>query len=137
MSKNKIFYWIPTGLMCALMCMSAYMYLVQPESVAVQDMYDIMGFPAWMIVPLGIAKLLGVIAIVTRLSSTLKEYAYAGFLFDFLMAIGAHVGVDTQDAELIAAYGQEAVESMKSPALAIGATVLWFASKALEKRAFG
>jgi hypothetical protein len=117
--------------------MSAYMYLVQPESVAVQDMYDIMGFPAWMIVPLGIAKLLGVIAIVTRLSSTLKEYAYAGFLFDFLMAIGAHMGVDTQDAELIAAYGQETVESMKSPALAIGATVLWAASKALEKKAFG
>ena len=37
------------------------------------------------------AKILGVIAILSKQSRLLKEWAYAGFFFDFLLAISAHL----------------------------------------------
>ncbi|MEL6142032.1 MAG: DoxX family protein, partial [Bacteroidota bacterium] len=50
-----------------------------------------LSFPTWLVIPLGIAKLLGLVAIWTKRSSWLKEWAYAGFFFDFLLALTAHL----------------------------------------------
>jgi hypothetical protein len=44
---------------------------------------------------------LGVIAILSKQSKTLKEWAYAGFFFDFLLALSAHLNVG--DGEFIPA----------------------------------
>jgi len=49
-----------------------------------------MGFPAWLVYPLATAKILGVIAVLSNLSRVLKEWAYAGFFFDGVMALAAH-----------------------------------------------
>ncbi len=50
-----------------------------------------MGYPTYLIYPLTIAKLLGLIAIWSNQSKRLKEWAYVGFLFDFILAISAEV----------------------------------------------
>jgi len=48
------------------------------------------GFPLYMLTFLGVAKLLGVVAIATNRYPRLKEWAYAGFTFDLLGAAFCH-----------------------------------------------
>ena len=92
MKTNKIVFWVATGLLSAMMLMSSiYMYIINHDSTTV--VFGDLGFPAWIVYPLAVAKILGVIAITTRKSEKLKEWAYAGFFFDFLLAIGAHLAV--------------------------------------------
>lgn len=87
----KIIYWITTGILSLLMLGSGVGYFFNYSKISgiVQEM----GFPLWIIYPLGIAKILGVVAIVTRLSPSLKEWAYAGFTFNLLLASAAHYNV--------------------------------------------
>lgn len=89
--RNKIIYYGATGLLSALMLFSAGMYLFNYTEV--KDVFGTLGFPSWIIYPLAGAKILGLIAIWSRKSNTLKEWAYAGFFFDFLLAAGAHLSV--------------------------------------------
>jgi len=98
--RNKIIYWIATGLMSALMLMSASMYIFNYEMVS--QTFVNLGFPVYIIYPLAIAKLLGVIAILSNKSKFLKEWAYAGFFFDFVLALSAHWVVN--DGEFVPAF---------------------------------
>lgn len=89
MKTNKIIFWVATGLISLMMLGSAGMYFTggaHPE-------FARLGFPTWIIYPLAVAKILGIVAITTRKSAKLKEWAYAGFAFDFLLAAGAHIAV--------------------------------------------
>ena len=45
----------------------------------------------YIVIPLGIAKVLGLIAIWLIPNESLKEWAYAGFFFDVVLAFFAHV----------------------------------------------
>lgn len=49
------------------------------------------GFPAWVVVPQGVAKVLGLVAILSRRSRLLTGLAFAGFTYDVLLALGAHL----------------------------------------------
>jgi len=89
MNKNKIAYWLVTGLMCALFLFSAIMYFISTEMV--RGFFDGLGFPTWLVIPLAVAKMLGVIAVLTDKSDLLREWAYAGFFFDVIMATTAHL----------------------------------------------
>ncbi|MFK7908262.1 MAG: DoxX family protein, partial [Chitinophagales bacterium] len=89
--KDKIIFWVSTGLLTALMLMSAGMYFFQYEMVS--ETFTKLGFPTYIIYPLAVAKILGLIAIWSRKSQMLKEWAYAGFFFDFLLAASAHINV--------------------------------------------
>ncbi len=89
--RNKIIYWIATGLFSAFMLMNVVVYAGQNEMVS--DMFASLGYPTYLVYPLGLAKLLGIIAILTRRSMLLKEWAYAGFFFNFLLAFTAHLMV--------------------------------------------
>ena len=86
--KNKIIYWIATGLLSAMMLISAFMYILDYKMV--NQTFGSLGFPTYIVYPLAIAKILGVIAILSRKSKFLKEWAYAGFFFDFVIALSAH-----------------------------------------------
>ncbi len=90
-NKEKIIYWIATGLLSALMLFSASMYFLQYDMVS--ETFTKLGFPTYIIYPLAIAKILGLVAIWTRKSQMLKEWAYAGFFFDFLLAASAHINI--------------------------------------------
>ena len=87
--RNKIIYWVVTVLFAAFMLMNAVVYVVQNEMVS--EMFTSLGYPAFVIYPLALAKVLGIIAIVTRRSAVLKEWAYAGFFFDFVLAAMGHL----------------------------------------------
>jgi hypothetical protein len=49
------------------------------------------GYPAWVAVPQGVAKALGLVAILSRRSRLLTGLAFAGFFYDTLLALGAHL----------------------------------------------
>ncbi len=84
MKKTNIFYWIFTGLFSFLMIGSAIPDVVSAE-IAVQGFGEI-GMPAYLLPFVGIAKLLGVIAILIPGYPRIKEWAYAGLVFDLLGA---------------------------------------------------
>ena len=88
----KISYYITTGLLTLLMLFSASMYLFTHEMA--QQAFTSLGFPVYIIYPLAIAKILGLIAIWTNLSPRLKEWAYAGFAFDTMLAVVAHLSAN-------------------------------------------
>ena len=90
-NKNTYIYWISTGLITAMMLLSAGMYFFNYEMVS--QTFTNLGFPTYIIYPLAIAKILGLIAIWTNKSATLKEWAYAGFFFDFVLAGAAHFAI--------------------------------------------
>lgn len=52
-----------------------------------------LGYPSYLMTILGVAKLLGVIALLTPGLPLLKEWAYAGFAFDMLGASASHAFV--------------------------------------------
>lgn len=93
MKKDKIIYWLSTGLISAAMLMSSVMYLTKnPE---LMNNFKQLGYPSFFIPILGTAKLLGAIALVNPWFSKLKEWAYAGFTFTFIGAIWTHVATGT------------------------------------------
>lgn len=89
MKKTKIIYWIVTGLMAAFMGFGAIFDAISaPEAVAyVQKI----GYPAYIVPFLGVAKILGVIAILVPGNPRLKEWAYAGLAFDLIGAMYSHI----------------------------------------------
>lgn len=84
----KIAYWIATGLLCLMMIASGIFEIVMfgESAKIVKDL----GFPHFIAYVLPVTKLAGVAAILSNYSKTLKEWAYAGFFFDFVLAALAH-----------------------------------------------
>ena len=92
---NRIIYWTSTGLLSVLMLMSASMYFFSHAMVS--ETFVALGYPSYIIYPLAIAKILGLVAIWTRISNMMREWAYAGFFFDFILAASAHIAVKDGD----------------------------------------
>jgi hypothetical protein len=89
MRAQKIIYWIATGLLSALMLISGGVYIIHHHEVS--EIFTHLGYPTYVVYPMAIAKILGVIAILSKKSRTLKEWAYAGFFYDFVLAFMAHL----------------------------------------------
>jgi len=85
---KKILYWASTGLLTLLMFFSGYNYVFNNEAITAA--FESFGYPTYLIYPLAIAKLLGLVAIWGNFSKWLKEWAYAGFFFDTVLAFFAH-----------------------------------------------
>ena len=102
MRTARILHWVFTLLLSALLFMSASMYFLQPDEVAVE--FTIFGFPTWIIYPLAIAKFLGVVMIITKWKKWLTEWAYAGIFFNVSLAIGAHFTIQDGD-QIVAIVG--------------------------------
>jgi len=86
----KIIYLVSTGLLTALMLMSAGMYFFNHETVI--ESFAKLGYPTYLVYPLALAKLLGLSAVWMK-KCKLKEWAYAGFFFDVVLAVAAHLAV--------------------------------------------
>ena len=63
------------------------------------------GYPAWVVVPQGVAKVLGLVAILSRRSRLLTGLAFAGFFYDTLLALGAHLVQQDLPNTVLAAAG--------------------------------
>lgn len=87
--KNKIIYWIATiWLSLGMLSTGIVQLLKMKEEVA---MFTHLGYPGYLLVILGIWKILGVVAVLIPRFPLLKEWAYAGFLFAMSGAILSHV----------------------------------------------
>jgi len=85
---RKVTYWVTTVLLAALSAFAAFSYLTGNQQ-AVQGFAHV-GYPQQLRILLGIAKLLGAIALVVPGIPKLKEWAYAGFTFAWIAAFIAH-----------------------------------------------
>lgn len=113
----KIAYWIVTGLLCLMMLAAAAMEIFSfGESIKFLGQ---LGYPAHIAYVLPVTKILGVMAILSKYSQTLKEWAYAGFFFDFVLAALAHY-----------------FSGVPSPIPAVVALVLLMTSYTLEKKVY-
>lgn len=88
-ARDQLTYRVATGLLCAVFLISVLLTVVDYDGTITQ-LRDL-GFPTYLAWPQAIAKLLGVIAVLSRRSRTLSLFAYAGFLFDMLLALAAHI----------------------------------------------
>ncbi|MDY8135168.1 DoxX family protein [Aquimarina sp. 2201CG5-10] len=84
----KIVYWIATAALCAIMLYSAQMYFRNTEMV--EGFFESFNYPKYIVIPLAVAKVLAVIAILTNKIKWIKEWAYAGIFFDLVLASMAH-----------------------------------------------
>jgi hypothetical protein len=92
MKSTNIFYWIVTVLFCAFMLFSGISEIMQQKD-AVKIMRDL-GYPDYLTVFLGYAKVLGVVALLVPGNfPRIKEWAYAGFFFDLLGAAYSGIAV--------------------------------------------
>lgn len=92
MKKTKILYWVFTGLFSFMMIGSAIPDIIL-DPVAVKGMHEDLGYPIYFIPFIGIVKVLGVIAILIPGFRTLKEWAYAGLIFDLIGATYSIIAV--------------------------------------------
>ena len=91
MRKDIAAYWVTTVLFCAVMIAGAIVDLLraEPQRMAMEAL----GYPIYLLTVLGIAKLLGVIAVLAPSLPQLKEWAYAGFTFLLVGAASSHAFV--------------------------------------------
>ena len=90
-SKGMVIgYRIVTALFCVQIGFTAYAQLRLPQ---VAEAFTHLGFPGYFRVELSWAKLLGVVLLLARVPSRLKEWAYAGFAITLGSALIAHVSV--------------------------------------------
>jgi hypothetical protein len=84
-------YWISTALLCLLYIISAITYVTKREWV--RETIIGLGHPAYLQQILIVVKILGVAAILSRVSVALSDLAYAGIFYHLLLSGLAHIGV--------------------------------------------
>ena len=97
MTRREIGYWIATGLFCLAFVAGGTGHLLRADPMR-EGMLRL-GYPLYVMTLLGVAKLLGVVALLIPGRPLLKEWAYAGFTFNLLGAIASHVFVGDPLAE--------------------------------------
>src|ERR1700730_12136548 len=89
MKKTRIIYWTITGLFALFMLAAAV-----PDIISAPDAITVLkgiGYPVYLLPFLGIAKVLGVLAILISGFPRIKEWAYAGLLFDLIGAAYSNI----------------------------------------------
>ncbi|MFL9829372.1 DoxX family protein [Flavobacterium sp. ST-87] len=90
--KNKIIFWTATIL---IFLFEGVMPALTSQSEMAKEGIRHLGYPEYFGNALVVFKILGVIAlIIPKIPKRLKEWAYAGFTFDFIFAAISHYAVD-------------------------------------------
>jgi hypothetical protein len=92
MKTNKIIYWTTTTIIALF---EGVMPVLTSQTELAKEGIRHLGYPEYFGNALVIFKILGVLAlIIPAIPKRIKEWAYAGFLFDFLFASISHGAVD-------------------------------------------
>ena len=92
MKKYKVYFWISTGF---IFLMEGVMPALTSQTELAKEGISHLGYPQYFGNALVIFKVLGVLALVIpNIPKRIKEWAYAGFVFDFLFASISHGVVD-------------------------------------------
>jgi DoxX-like family len=87
--KGKLGYWIAIGVFSLMMAASAIGYV--SGSAQMVETFRHLGYPDYFLTLLGVAKLLGVVALLApRVPVVVREWAYAGFGITFVAAAISH-----------------------------------------------
>lgn len=78
-----------------MLILTGFLYFVYYEELIIY--FEKYGYPTYLIYPIGIAKILGSLVILYNKNKFLKELAYAGFFFNFILAFFAHIMVNEFD----------------------------------------
>jgi uncharacterized membrane protein YphA (DoxX/SURF4 family) len=88
---KKIVYWVSTLWLALGMTSTGVVQLMRPPADI--EMMSRLGYPSYLLIILGVWKLLGVIAVLVPKFPLVKEWAYAGFFFAMSGAIISHIVV--------------------------------------------
>lgn len=95
MKKEKIIFWTTTIL---IFLFEGVMPALTSQTELAKEGIRHLGYPEYFGNALVIFKILGVLALVIpQVSNRVKEWAYAGFAFDFIFASISHFAVDGID----------------------------------------
>ncbi|MEP6703323.1 MAG: DoxX family protein [Acidobacteriota bacterium] len=87
----RIAYWIVTGLMAAFMLMTSIPDVLMVDGA--KELFRHLGYPSYFLPFIGVAKILGVAAVLVPGFRRLKEWAYAGLVFDLIGAFYSHIAL--------------------------------------------
>ena|SRR5579859_4384115 len=124
MKKTNILYWTFTALFAFMMGGSAIPDILS-NPIAIQGMHVSLGYPLYFVPFIGLAKVLGVIAILVPGFPKIKEWAYAGLFFDLLGATFS----------IIASGGNAGQSGSMIIPIALGALSYFFYQKRANARA--
>jgi len=92
MKSTKIIYWTTTILFAAFMIFSAIPDIMMVDEAVIFITH--LGYPKYFIPFIGVAKLLGSLAILIPSFIKIKEWAYAGLFFDLIGAVYSNIMTD-------------------------------------------
>lgn len=99
MKNLKTWYWIATIIFALMMIMDGFGGVTQQE--AGKEVFKHLGYPMYMLIIVGIAKLLGAVSILQNKYTAIKEWAFAGFAINFIGAFASRAFVGDGIALLI------------------------------------
>lgn len=92
MKNQKLLFWISTGLIALF---EGVMPALTSQTELAKEGITHLGYPLYFGNALVIFKVMGVLAlIIPAVPKRIKEWAYAGFAFDFIFAAISHGAVD-------------------------------------------
>ena len=119
--RTIIAYWVTTALVVFELVMGGVWDVLRVPQV--RGLIERLGYPPYFLVILGIWKLLGAVALVIPRFPRLKEWAYAGVLFDLTGAVAS-----------LLASGLIDVGTMAYPIVMAGASVASWALRPSSRR---
>lgn len=99
MKKINIFYWICTGILIPAIGIGSILGIVPNEDSL--KVFSSLGYPAYIVPFLSVAKLLGLIVIFIPKYPRLKEWAYAGIAFDIIGATYSIIAIGSPLTHII------------------------------------
>jgi hypothetical protein len=99
MKKVTLFYWICTGMLIPAIGIGSIFGIVPNEDSL--KVFSSLGYPAYIVPFLSVAKLLGLIVIFIPKYPRLKEWAYAGIAFDVIGATYSIIAIGSPLTHII------------------------------------
>jgi uncharacterized membrane protein YphA (DoxX/SURF4 family) len=88
MKGKRIGYWVTTAIVAFVLLVGGAMDLMRPADAV--ELITHLGYPLYFMTIIGAWKVLGAIVLLVPRVPRLKEWAYAGIVFDFTGALASH-----------------------------------------------
>lgn len=98
-SNLSIAYWVSTIIFALLLIMDGYGGVTKQQAGV--DVLNHLGYPLYLLTIVGVAKLLGAVAILQTKYITIKEWAFAGFAATCFLAFFSRLSVGDTGMDLL------------------------------------
>ncbi len=92
-TKINFWYWTLIILLAAFFTLSGFLEITKNPITYLKTLQ--MGYPPYFITTLGIAKILGSIVLVIPRWNRIKEWVFAGFIFDVIFAFISGIAINS------------------------------------------